>query len=74
MSAVLLTDDTGSHVCAAPLENGYRMKSPREGDVAKSWADASLARQLSGLNAKCTLEFMCVDARSWQRDLVKDTM
>jgi UDP-glucose 4-epimerase len=44
----------------------YRITARRPGDIAKCWADTSLANQLLGWTAKLTLEDMCRDAWRWQ--------
>jgi UDP-glucose 4-epimerase len=44
----------------------YRVAPRRAGDVAKVYADASLARQQLGWRAKRSLEAMCADAWRWQ--------
>jgi UDP-glucose 4-epimerase len=46
-----------------PFELGPR----RNGDVAQSWADVSLAERLFGWRARRTLEDMCIDTWRWQK-------
>jgi len=48
--------------CAVP----YRITPRRPGDIAKCWADTSLANRLLGWQATRTLEDMCRDAWRWQ--------
>ena len=44
----------------------YRITDRRPGDIAKCWADTSLANRLLGWQATLTLEDMCRDAWRWQ--------
>ncbi len=44
----------------------YRISPRRPGDIAKCWADTSLANRLLGWQATRTLEDMCRDAWGWQ--------
>jgi len=44
----------------------YRITARRPGDIAKCWADTTLANQLLGWQATLTLEDMCRDAWRWQ--------
>jgi UDP-glucose 4-epimerase len=44
----------------------YRIAPRRPGDIAQTWADPSLARDLLGWEAKRTLGEMCADAWRWQ--------
>jgi UDP-glucose 4-epimerase len=48
---------------AVPIKVGPR----RIGDIAESWADPSLARQLLGWQARRDLDQMCADAWRWQQ-------
>ncbi len=43
----------------------YRVASRRPGDIAKSWADPTLARRLFGWDATRSLDTMCADAWRW---------
>ena len=45
----------------------YRIAPRREGDIARCWADPSLAEELFGWKAKRGLEQMCADAWRWQQ-------
>lgn len=45
----------------------YRFEPRRAGDVAACYANASLARQLLGWEAKHSLAEMCADAWRWQK-------
>lgn len=45
----------------------YRIASRRPGDVAACYADATLAREQLGWQAKCDLNDMCRDSWNWQR-------
>ena len=47
----------------------YRIAARRPGDIAKCWADTSLANQLLGWKATRTLKSMCQDAWRWQKNL-----
>jgi UDP-glucose 4-epimerase len=47
----------------------YRIAPRRAGDIARCWADASLAENLLGWRATRTLEDMCRDAWRWQQNL-----
>ena len=47
----------------------YRISERRPGDIAKCWADTSLANQLLGWQASRTLENMCADSWRWQNSL-----
>jgi len=47
----------------------YRISDRRPGDIARCWADTSLANQLLGWKARRTLEHMCVDSWRWQQSL-----
>ena len=44
----------------------YQITARRPGDIAKCWADTTLANQLLGWKATHTLEDMCRDAWRWQ--------
>lgn len=44
----------------------YRIIARRQGDIAKCWADTTLANQLLNWTATHTLEDMCRDAWHWQ--------
>ncbi len=44
----------------------YHITARRPGDIAKCWADTSLAKQLLNWNATRSLEDMCRDAWRWQ--------
>ena len=44
----------------------YRITARRPGDIARCWADTTLANQLLGWKASLTLEDMCRDAWRWQ--------
>jgi UDP-glucose 4-epimerase len=44
----------------------YRISARRPGDIARCWADTSLANRLLGWKTCRTLEDMCRDAWSWQ--------
>jgi len=44
----------------------YRITARRPGDIAKCWADTTLANQLLGWTATHTLKDMCRDAWHWQ--------
>jgi UDP-glucose 4-epimerase len=46
----------------------YTIGPRRSGDVAKCWADTTLAHQLLNWKATRGLEQMCVDAWRWQQD------
>ena len=45
-----------------------KIGSRRTGDIAKCWADPSLAQQLMGWKATRSLEQMCADAWRWEQD------
>jgi len=47
----------------------YRISERRPGDIAKCWADTSLANRLLGWQANRTLENMCADSWRWQKSL-----
>ena len=51
----------------------YRITDRRPGDIAKCWADTSLANQLLGWKATLTLKDMCQDAWRWQNSLQDPT-
>ena len=59
---MIKTFETVNH-CKVP----YRITARRPGDIAKCWADTSLANQLLGWQATRTLEDMCRDAWLWQK-------
>jgi len=44
----------------------YRITARRPGDIARCWADTSLANRLLGWKANLTLTDMCRDAWNWQ--------
>ena len=46
----------------------YRFAPRRAGDIARCYADATLAKVLFGWRAKHTLAEMCTDAWRWQRN------
>ncbi len=48
----------------------YKIGPRRTGDIAKSWADTTLARQLLNWKASRGLEQMCADAWRWQQGSV----
>ena len=52
-----------SNDCSVP----YDVVARRQGDVAESWADTSLATQLLGWSASRSLDDMCRDSWRWQR-------
>lgn len=72
--AVNLGTGTGSSVLdviraaskATGLEIPYQIGPRRPGDIAATWADASLAESLLGWRATRTLEDMCADHWRWQ--------
>ena len=45
----------------------YKVLPRRSGDIAKTWADASLAERELGWSAERGLEEMCLDAWRWQQ-------
>lgn len=45
----------------------YEIMAPRAGDIAKTWADASLAEQDLGWKTERDLEKMCEDGWKWQQ-------
>ena len=45
----------------------YEIAPRRAGDIARCWADASLANELLGWKARRGLEQMCADAWRWQQ-------
>jgi len=47
----------------------YRVSDRRPGDIARCWADTSLANELLGWQACRTLEHMCTDSWRWQNAL-----
>jgi len=51
----------------------YRITPRRPGDIAKCWADTSLANHLLGWQATRTLEDMCGDSWRWQNSLQETT-
>ena len=44
----------------------YEIVNRRPGDIARCWADPSLAKQVLGWNAVRSLDDMCADAWRWQ--------
>ncbi len=46
----------------------YRIAPRRPGDIARCWADTSLANHLLGWSAQRSLEDMCRDAWRWQSE------
>jgi len=56
--------ETVNH-CKVP----YRITSRRPGDIAKCWADTSLANRLLGWQASRGLDDMCRDSWRWQNSL-----
>ena len=44
----------------------YRITDRRPGDIARCWADTSLANQLLDWKSSLTLTDMCRDAWNWQ--------
>jgi UDP-glucose 4-epimerase len=61
---MIKTFETVNH-CKVP----YRITARRPGDIAKCWADTSLANQLLNWKATRTLEDMCADSWRWQNSL-----
>ena len=51
----------------------YRIAPRRPGDIAKCWADTSLANRLLGWQATRNLEDMCRDSWRWQNSLQDTT-
>ena len=47
----------------------FRICGRRAGDIAKCWADTSLANRLLGWRASRSLETMCADSWRWQKSL-----
>jgi len=58
------TFETVNH-CKVP----YRITHRRPGDIARCWADTSLANRLLGWHANLSLEDMCRDSWRWQNSL-----
>jgi UDP-glucose 4-epimerase len=50
--------------CGKPVP--YQLVNRRPGDIAKCYADPTLARELLGWEAKLSLDDMCADAWRWQ--------
>jgi len=48
----------------------YHITARRPGDIARCWADTSLANQLLGWEATLTLTDMCRDAWKWQTSVM----
>ncbi|GMR14608.1 MAG: UDP-glucose 4-epimerase GalE [Gammaproteobacteria bacterium] len=48
----------------------YHITGRRPGDIAKCWADTTLANQLLGWKATHSLQDMCRDAWRWQTSLI----
>ena len=44
----------------------FSIQSRRDGDVAKSYADISKAKELLGWTPKRSLEQICLDGWNWQ--------
>lgn len=44
----------------------YKIVNRRQGDIAKSWADSSIAEKLLGVCFERTIEQMCTDTWRWQ--------
>ena len=63
-SSVLEVVAAASTAAGRPLP--YRIGPRRAGDVAASFADASLAAELLGWSAHRTMDEMCTDAWRWQ--------
>ena len=53
---------------AVGREIPYEIVERRPGDIAATWADPSLARELLGWQAERTLDDMCADHWRWQSD------
>src|SRR5512143_3086801 len=49
----------------------YRIEGRRAGDIAQSWADTRLAKELLGWEAHRGIEEMCRDAWRWQSSPAK---
>ncbi|MCX7961971.1 MAG: UDP-glucose 4-epimerase GalE [Burkholderiales bacterium] len=62
--SVLEVVKTFERVCGRPIP--YEIRERRAGDLAQSWADATLAERLLGWRARYGLEDMCRDAWRWQ--------
>lgn len=52
----------------------YRIVSRRPGDIAKCYADPSLAKEMLGWQAKRGIDQMCADAWHWQEHAAHETM
>jgi UDP-glucose 4-epimerase len=61
---LIKTFETVNH-CKVP----YRITARRPGDIAKCWADTSLANRLLGWQATRSLKDMCEDSWRWQSSL-----
>lgn len=51
----------------------YRITDRRPGDIARCWADSSLANELLGWKATRSLNDMCRDTWAWQSSLMPET-
>jgi UDP-glucose 4-epimerase len=51
------------------LKINYKIVERREGDLAEFYADASLAKEVLGWEAKCDLEKMCRDSWEFEKKL-----
>ena len=65
---MIKTFETVNH-CKVP----YRITARRTGDIAKCWADTSLANRLLGWQATRSLKHMCEDSWRWQNSLQETT-
>lgn len=66
--SVLEIVKTFEKVCGRVIP--YRIGPRRAGDIAKCWADTTLAQQLLNWKANRGLEQMCADAWCWQQSSV----
>lgn len=55
------------------IKLNYRMAPRREGDVAKIWADCSLANSVLGWKAEKNLDQMMLSAWNWEKHLAEIT-
>ena len=52
---------------AAGVKIPFRLAARRAGDIAVSFADASLAQRLLGWRAEKGLDEMCLSSHNWQK-------
>jgi len=68
--SVLQVIDAFSRACGKPVP--YRIGPRRPGDIAQTWSDVTLSKELLGWTAQRDIDDMCTDAWRWQQWAAKN--